>query len=346
MRRGSGFSKSKGADAFESGESLALAPSERPLPPLLMSFGIHLLLFVAIGVLWTSQPSGTGEIGQDRPIGIAMVHQLPDRQRYSEVVTPDAEDQAEESQQSSSESSPAAPPADLTPPLDLAGVLDSLQATPAPVSGTGLAGESELGGDAFADGTGNRSDGGADEVTTMLFGVSGSGTHFVYVFDRSDSMNGFSGRPLRAAKSELLKSLSSLTERQQFQIIFYNDQPKPFALPGMPLAMVRAEKSNLSLANNYVRSIAAYGGTEHESALKLALRMGPDVIFFLTDARIPRLSNNELNELQIRASTTGTTIHCIEFGADASPPLDSFLTQLAAMNSGQYRYINVRSLGQ
>jgi hypothetical protein len=112
----------------------------------------------------------------------------------------------------------------------------------------------------------------------------------------------------------------------------------------MPMAMVRAESSNLNLAKNYVRSIAAYGGTEHESALKLALRMGPDVIFFLTDARIPRLSENELQELQHRASSTGTTIHCIEFGTDAAPPSDSFLTQLASMNQGQYRYINVQQL--
>ena len=72
--------------------------------------------------------------------------------------------------------------------------------------------------------------------------------------------------------------------------------------------------------------------------------MGPDVIFFLTDARVPRLSQAELRELQIRASSSGTTIHCIEFGSDGGVPVDNFLTQLAAMNQGQYRYIDVRKL--
>ena len=108
--------------------------------------------------------------------------------------------------------------------------------------------------------------------------------------------------------------------------------------------MVRAEKSNLDLATKYVSSIAAYGGTEHESALKLALRMGPDVIFFLTDARVPRLSEGELRELQVRATSSGTTVHCIEFGSDREAPTDSFLIDLAKMNQGQYRYIDVQGL--
>ena len=319
-------------------------PPSRTLPPLLFSFGFHLVLIVVLGLLWGSSSKGTSEKLRDRAIGIAVVHQLPDRNRYTVVETPDQTIESDENQvDSSAMSSSLAPPADLASPLDLAGVLNALEAIPAPVSGTGLSGESKLPGDAFESGAGGKT-GDGDKVTTMLFGVSGSGTHFVYVFDRSDSMNGYSGRPLRAAKSELIKSLTSLTERQQFQIIFYNDQPRPFSLPGMPMAMVRAELSNLNLAKNYVRSIAAYGGTEHESALKLALRMGPDVIFFLTDARIPRLSENELQELQHRASSTGTTIHCIEFGSDAAPPSDSFLTQLASMNQGQYRYINVQQL--
>jgi hypothetical protein len=319
-------------------------PPNRTLSPLLFSFGFHLVLLVILGLLLSTQTQGTTELPRDRDIGIAIVHQLPDRERYSEVQSIEEPSELSDSQpDSSSQSSSLAPPSDLAPPLDLAGVLNSLQAIPTPISGTGITGESRLSGDAFSGAGGDQASKG-EEATTMLFGVSGSGTQFVYVFDRSDSMNGFSGRPLRAAKSELINSLGSLTERQQFQIIFYNEQPRPFSLPGVPMAMVRAEPSNLELAKNYIRSIAAYGGTEHESALKLALRMGPDVIFFLTDARIPRLSEIELRDIQMRATTTGTTIHCIEFGADRGPQSDSFLTQLATMNQGQYRYINVQDL--
>jgi len=327
---------------------LGSSPQRRSLSPLLLSFMFHLVLLVVAGFLLDSRSNGTNAVAVDRAIGIAIVHQMPDRDLYEEVQSPkDRElqkDKQDVQNESATQSSSLAPPSDLAPPLDLAGVLNALQASPNPINGTGLSGESNLPGEAFTNGGAIQS-GEGDEATTMLFGISGSGTHFVYVFDRSDSMNGFAGRPLRAAKSELIKSLGSLTERQQFQIIFYNEQPRPFSLPGVPMAMVRAEPSNLSLAQNYIRSITAYGGTEHESALKLALRMGPDVIFFLTDARIPRLSESDLQTLQIRASSSGTTIHCIEFGSDNGAPSDSFLIDLANMNQGQYRYINVQDLG-
>ena len=147
-------------------------------------------------------------------------------------------------------------------------------------------------------------------------------------FDRSDSMNGFSGRPLRAAKSELIRSLKSMTDQQRFQIIFYNDGPTPFRIGGLPMEMIPGEPAYLQRAENYVRSISAFGGTQHLGALKMALRMGPDVIFFLTDARIPRLSVTELREIKNRALRSGTTIHAIEFGPVSVPPPDSFLRDM------------------
>ena len=157
-------------------------------------------------------------------------------------------------------------------------------------------------------------------------------------------MNGHGGRPIRAAKSEMLRSIRTLTERQRFQIVFYNEKPKPFQVSGMPTQMVLGEKQYIVRAEQYVNSIVAFGGTEHMLALKMALRMSPDVIFFLTDARIPRLSNSELREIKNRADQAGTSFHAIEFGAEPVPPADSFLRDLAAMNGGEYRYVDVRQL--
>jgi hypothetical protein len=320
-----------------------VVPPRRTVPALLMSLCLHVALLTTIGLVWSRTSRGTGQI-EDRPIGIAIVHRLPDRDRYDEVRPTNDVAATEADSADSSSASPAAPPADLSPPLDLAGVLKSMQAAPTPTSGTGLAGDSKLDGNAFDRGQGRTSSSGTADTTAMLFGVSGSGSSFVYVFDRSDSMNGYDGRPLRAAKAELTRSLKTLTDRQQFQIVFYNDQPKPFTLAGLPLSMVSGDDSHLQLAESYIRSIRAFGGTEHESALKMALRMGPDVIFFLTDARIPRLSEVEMREIKTRADSVGTTIHCIEFGSEPMAPSDSFLRELAVQNHGQYRYINVQSL--
>lgn len=334
------------AAAEPSGPELELSLPHRTTPALLLSLMLHVLFLTTMGLIWSRAPSGTGE-ATDRQIGIAMVHSLPDRDRFVDAATMNQTAPTEENPSESSEASAAAaPPADLSPPIDLNGVLSAMESIPSPLSGTGLAGETELDGDAFGSdrGAGKPSDSG--DTTTTVFGVSGSGSRFVYVFDRSDSMNGYDGKPLRAAKSELLRSLTTLTDRQRFQIVFYNDKPTPFRVDGMPMQMVAGEDSLIAHAQRHVNSIAAFGGTEHAAALKLALRMSPDVIFFLTDARIPRLSGSELRDIQNRADRGGTTIHAIEFGPEPVAPPDSFLRDLATMNRGQYQYIDVRRLGQ
>lgn len=320
-----------------------LTPPTRPYSAVAMSLVFHVILLTLIGLVWSQSPHGSGEIA-DRPVGIAIVHRMPDRDRYvdtAEVAMAET-DAANESQASTAAA--AAPPADLSPPIDLAGVLQAMQSIPTANSATGLAGETDLQGDAFGSDRGDRSSPDTGDATTMVFGVSGSGSRFVYVFDRSDSMNGYGGRPLRAAKAEMIRSLRSLTDRQRFQLIFYNDKPTPFRMPGVPLQLMAGESSIVTLAERYIDSIAAYGGTEHDAALKMALRMSPDVIFFLTDARIPRLSRAQLGEIQNRAERSGTTIHAIEFGPDPIVPRDSFLRELAAMNHGQYQYVDVQNL--
>ncbi|TWU58020.1 vWA domain-containing protein [Rubripirellula reticaptiva] len=321
-----------------------LTPSPPAWPALVMSLVFHILLLTTIGLIWTQNPLGSGEI-TDRPVGIAIVHRMPDRDLYTEPVVPQVIEQpTSEAASAAAAASPAAPPADLSPPLDLDGILKAIQSTPSPISGTGMAGETNLDGDAFGSAGGKTTSGDSSDSTAMLFGVSGSGSRFVYVFDRSDSMNGFGGKPLRAAKAELIRSLGSLSDKQRFQLIFYNDKPTPFRMTGVPLQMMAGDDPNVMMATQYVNSITAFGGTEHESAIKMALRLSPDVIFFLTDARIPRLSSGDLREIQARAQQVGTTIHAIEFGPDPVPPIDSFLRDLASMNQGQYQYVDVRGL--
>src|SRR5690349_11516551 len=71
--------------------------------------------------------------------------------------------------------------------------------------------------------------GGRARVT--FFGITEDGFKFVYVLDRSASM---AGNPLNLAKSELKTSLQALGSTHQFQIVFYNERPKTFALAGTP----------------------------------------------------------------------------------------------------------------
>jgi hypothetical protein len=170
---------------------------------------------------------------------------------------------------------------------------------------------------------------------TQVFGITARGSSFVYVFDRSLSMK---GAPLAAAKRELVASLGRLTSVQQFQIIFYNDKARTM----QPAQMFFADQNGLRQAENYVAGIVASGGTDHVQALRAALRMGPDVVFFLTDADDPQLSPKELEE--IRQKNGGVMIHVIEFKSGPDPGVGNALRKLAEQNRGEYKYVDLKEL--
>jgi hypothetical protein len=177
---------------------------------------------------------------------------------------------------------------------------------------------------------------------TSVFGAIGEGRKFVYVFDRSGSMDGHGGAPLQAAKAELIASLKDLGQTHQFQIIFYNEHPRLFTPSGTPGRLVFGTDQNKYLAQKFVGSITADGATRHEDALEMAVKMAPDVIFFLTDADEPRLSTKQL--LHVAQRNAGTTINAIEFGFGAQADLDNFLVKLARQNGGTHVYVDVSRL--
>jgi hypothetical protein len=175
----------------------------------------------------------------------------------------------------------------------------------------------------------------ADEGRTQVFGVVGRGNRFVYVFDRSLSMN---GAPLAAAKRELLASLKQLERTHQFQIIFYNEKPRIMQSP----QLLFADENGLAQAESFVSSITAAGGTDHLQALQLALRLQPDVIFLLTDADEPPLTPKQLDD--IRRNNAAASIIVIEFKSGPDPGKRGFLRQLAEQNRGEYKYVDSTSL--
>ncbi len=225
------------------------------------------------------------------------------------------------------------------PAVSLAGVL--------PTSGTGTGhGGGDGGGIGSAQGLSseprgsNRGQGGY--ARTGVFGVVGEGHKFVYVFDRSGSMDGHGGAPLSAAKRELVGSLHDLGQTHQFQIIFYNEKPHIFTPTGVAGRLVFGTDKNKYLAQKFVGSITADGATRHEEALELALRLSPDVIFFLTDADEPRMTTQQL--AHIAHLNHGTSINAIEFGYGKQLESDNFLVRLARQNGGQHVYVDVSQL--
>lgn len=182
------------------------------------------------------------------------------------------------------------------------------------------------------------------KARTQVYGLEGEGSKFVYVFDRSASMGGVGFTPLQSAKAELLASLESFDENHQFQIIFYNQQPTVMQLSNREGGLVWGTEQSRIQARRFSSSIAADGGTDHLPALEIALKLAPDVIFFLTDGDQPELSDNDLRRVH-RLNGSEASINVIEFGRETSGgKRENFLTRLAAQNNGQYIYVDVTKL--
>ena len=321
-----------------------------------------------------------GETGADaeREISVALVHRIaspqPDAENDTAETTTATEPGTESATQTdesaggsgnTNDSTAAATatgsmPPGFAPPIDLDGLLAEMMTMADPGGGSavtagggiGRGGLGDLGLDT-GDGKnakpgdrGLKAASGGTGSAASLFGITGTGKRIVYVIDRSDSMNGNGSRPLLAAKTELIQSLAALQESQFFQLILYNEQPSPYrSVESMASSaqMIQAETAAIKRAQSYIESVKAFGGTNHADALRLALRMRPDVIFFLTDGRVPSLSDRELSEIGRIASSYGTTIHGIEFGTAPAADPTSFIPVLASASGGKYRYFDVTS---
>lgn len=303
--------------------------TNRRVPAWLLSLGLHTVLFVCLLLAIRSVDGGSGEI-ENRSGGIVLVDLKSESTEYlseGDVL------------ENASDASAASSPPPLAATNDLPPDLPGLDSSLTPITGIGdqLA-DAIPGADSMIEApapTGKI--GGA--VTTEVFGVKGTGSRFVYVFDRSKSMEGYEGRPLIAARQALLNSLQSLQSNHQFQIIFYNDEVTIFNA-GSITSLHNATDENKVLATEFVNSIRGDRGTDHLKALKQAFNLGPDVIFLLTDAE-GGFTVAELREAAA-ANRSGATINAIEFGERRGG--DRSLESLARQNGGTYLFKDLRSL--
>ncbi|MFM8734989.1 MAG: VWA domain-containing protein [Pirellulales bacterium] len=167
---------------------------------------------------------------------------------------------------------------------------------------------------------------------TRFFGLEATGNRFVYVFDHSASMGEPAGRPLVAAKRELLASIDGLAESRQFHVIAYNDRLSVFAPGGQRGRPTFADDSGRREVRRFIESVTADGGTRHCEAVAAALRLAPDVIFLLTDADEPDdLTDDELRRLA--RSLGRARIMLVQFGG-ASGRRSPRLARLAAESGG------------
>jgi len=187
---------------------------------------------------------------------------------------------------------------------------------------------------------------------SAFLGIRSKGDKVVFLLDHSESMHGAWDdntkiKPLDFAKFHLKQSLQKLAPQHQFQIIFYNRTYRH--LTGNARAVLKllpATSNNRTKANQFINQIRAGNSTLHLPALKAAMSVKPDVIYFLTDSE-SEISKGEMEI--IHRMNRQTTINCIEFGK--GPPLAgigmterNFLQRFAGLTGGEYRYVDITKL--
>ncbi|MFM7159634.1 MAG: hypothetical protein ACKO3P_04580 [Planctomycetaceae bacterium] len=346
-------SESPGSGRFSPLPAIGLAPFLRA-PTWLISGGLHLLLVLAWATWLTPPPlRGTAADG-DRPVGLVSLPRPGDSSARAGLdLDAPAQDSAPETNDPNEvDTRPAEAPPQQSPLLDTPPVNVELPDLVPDRLGPGPARPRQRSAPASSaadlarpsvrqPGTGSP-DGGGGSGEIQFFGQGLPGRRFVYLLDASASMQEHGA--IRVAKAELQASLAPMSESQQFQIIFYNEQLFPMTSRSERNSLFAANETNRNLASQHIRAIQPSGATDHKTALLEALRLKPDVLFFLTDAGEPWLDARDLQEVR-RRNGGGTRICVVEFGK--GPALSSQETswthRLARENNGTYEYQNVRN---
>ena len=150
------------------------------------------------------------------------------------------------------------------------------------------------------------------------------GTRFVYVLDKSSSM---SGKRMRAAKEELVRSLSQIRSDNQFYVIFYDTEA--YELPGANFLF--GTSSNMEICLEWLDSIRPSGKTKPQKALYKALKMKPDAMFLLSDGLFKDDIPPYIRAINDR--TPFVVINTISFMSRKGAPV---LQRIANENAGQY----------
>ena len=319
----------------------ALGPVEgqtsRMVPSWAISIVLHCLGLVLLGWFLKPDDRTRGIFVEEggRATGIVL-KKVSDNQTYYEDGADGAET-ATEAVTTPSESNATS----VLPSTNQYAADSNVLPAPLPAIGGGQGAEGGLPSAAeMQAGTKQGGGGGAEGpfAKVNIYGAEAEGSKFVFVFDRSTSMD---GEPLASAKRELIQGIQGLKSIHQFHIIFFNQEPRSFEL-GAGGRLPFADDQSKKLAEKFVGGITAVGGTNRMAALSMAMKTDPDVIFFLTDVDDP-LTADETAKIKSNNRSL-TSINTIEFGYGPNPGGANFLKRIAAENNGKYVYVDTSLL--
>ena len=167
------------------------------------------------------------------------------------------------------------------------------------------------------------------EEGVSFFGTRSKGKRFVFVIDKSGSMNS-QGR-LGKAKRELIATLQSLKPDTRFMVYFFDHIADP-----MPVrAMMAATPENVAWAARWIEGRDVGGSTDPSDALRLTFSLKPDTVWLLTDGQFAD-EDELLGQIRSANPQSAIRINTVAFKDKSG---EAVLKQIAAENDGTYRFV-------
>jgi hypothetical protein len=315
------------------------AKSRRALSPAwMLSLGAHLAILAALvpmtfvvlsndrtPLLASMFDAASEQLDQPEVAPIELVN-------YEEVVLPDApqDTPAEIAASLADEFSPLEP-MDSDVDGQAASSLGQLSALPTDV-GTLMAG----GGDGSSPAIGGGRRGAASDEArlgkTSFFGTPAQANRIVFMVDNSGSMK--QGR-METTVFELARSVESMSEKQEFYVVFYSDQAYPMFYPASVMQPLAATRENKQRLYRWLPTVELCTGGALLKAMDLAESLEPEVVFILSDGNI---TGTRTMERLAQSNDRRFAIHTLGMGV-AKPRDAQNLAAIAQANRGTFQMV-------
>ena len=162
-----------------------------------------------------------------------------------------------------------------------------------------------------------------------FYGLGNDGQSLVYIVDCSDSMH--ENGKFKRATAELMRTLESLSAKQKFFVIFFNNG----AFPMDADAPIEATRENVEDVGRWLRNVEPGGGTDPLPALTYALSLKPDAIFLLSDGEFDPLVIDDLR-VQNQVKEKPIPINTVSF---YSREAVGIMKTIARQSGGKFRFV-------
>jgi hypothetical protein len=167
---------------------------------------------------------------------------------------------------------------------------------------------------------------------TNFFGTPARANRVVFLVDNSGSMK--QGR-METTLLELVRSVESLGDKQEFYVVFYSDQAYPLFYPHSEMKAVAATRENKERLYRWLHTIELCTGGALLKAVEMAESLEPQVVYVLSDGNIT--SRRTLEQLT-QPGARKFALHTLGMGV-AKPQDAQNLAAIAAAHRGTFQMV-------